>query len=93
EYITDRFIIEKLPLSRIEEEDVLAIEKMNPKLVAKYKLKKLLTARELARMKKAKIPLKKYPVYANMPVFLPYILASLLLTLLFGDPLAMILGP
>ena len=83
-------MVEFVPLSRVEEEDVLAIEQMDKETVAKYKLQKLLTLDEIKRLRK--LPIKKFPVYTKMPMFLPYILFGLLLSLLFGDLLLLAAG-
>ena len=48
--------------SEIDEEDVLAVEKMDKTLVKKYSLKKLLTASEIERLKKMDDPLLIIPV-------------------------------
>ncbi|MDO8340299.1 MAG: hypothetical protein Q7T16_06610 [Candidatus Burarchaeum sp.] len=85
-YIAQRFLIRIVGVKEIDEEDVLAVEEMEPGIVAKYGLKRLLTRSEIARL--AKIPIKKFPVYKNMPAFLPYVLAALALSILFGDFLA-----
>jgi len=84
-YIAQRFLIRLVGVKEIDEEDVLAVEEMKPGIVARYGLKRLLTRSEIARL--AKIPIKKFPVYKNMPAFLPYVLAGLVLSILFGDVL------
>gem|GEM_PF-290698 len=76
-------MVEMVPLSKIDEEDVLCLEKMDQKLVAKYGLARVLTLSELKRMKKFQI--RKYPVFKRMPVFVPYILFGLLVSLVLGD--------
>ncbi len=88
-YIAQRFLIRLVGVKEMDEEDVLAVEEMEQEIVAKYGLKKLLTKSEIARL--AKLPIKKFPVYKNMPAFLPYVLAALVLSLLVGDPLALVL--
>ncbi|MFH1448141.1 MAG: hypothetical protein ABIG39_04720 [Candidatus Micrarchaeota archaeon] len=49
----------------------------------KYDLKKLLTDKELKRLKD--VPIKEFPIYKNMPCFMPYILLSIIITLVTGD--------
>lgn len=83
-----RMMVEEIPLSRIEEEDVLALEYMDGEVVKKYKLARVANATELKRL--AGLPIKKYCVYTKMPPFLPHILAGLLFTLYFGDVLMLI---
>ena len=89
DYIQDS-MIEEIPVSRMQEEDVLAIEKMDKKIIEKYKLRKLLTLSEIARLKK--LPIKKFPVYTKMPMFLPYVLIGLAVSLIFGDLLLLFSG-
>jgi len=86
EHIAEKHMIRMVSVEDIDEEDVLAIEKMDQKLVSKYKLDKLLTASEIEKLKKMG-KRKKFPVYKEMPVFMPYVLIALLLSALFGDPL------
>ena len=76
---------EKIPVSRLEEEDVLALEQMDQKVVKRLSLSPLLDAKEIALLKKSR--LKSVPVYTGMPCFLPYLLLGLLFALLFGDML------
>ena len=82
-YIARKFLIRKVALRDIEEEDVLALDEMDPKVVERYGLRRLLTAGEIKRLRK--VPMKAFPVYKNLPAFTPYILISLLLSVLFGD--------
>lgn len=83
-------MVEMVPVKKLQEEDVLALEKMNKALVAKLKLQPLLTAQSVSLLKKSK--LKSAPVYTGMPFFLPYLFFGLLFTVLFGDMLIYILG-
>lgn len=85
DYIIDRYVIRVVGVEEIEEEDVLAIERMDKEIVKKYGLRKLLTKSEIERLRK--IPeLKKYPIYKNLPTFIPYIFFGVLFILLFGNP-------
>ena len=85
-----RMMAQEVPLSKIEEEDVLALEYMDEKVVEKYHLKRVADANELKRL--AKLPIKKYCVYTKMPPFLPHVLFGLLATLVFGDVLMLLIG-
>ncbi|MCX8197734.1 MAG: hypothetical protein N3F07_00865 [Candidatus Micrarchaeota archaeon] len=76
-------MIEYLPLSKIQPEDVLAVEKMDQKAVLRLRLNPLLDQGAISRMKKAK--LKKAPIFTKMPFFLPYLLFGLIISILFGD--------
>ena len=89
-FIARRFLIRLVSVKEIDDEDVLAVEEMEPELVKKYGLKKLLTRKEIARL--AKLPIKKFQVYKNMPAFLPYVFAALLLSIIFGDVLVLVLS-
>ncbi|MCX6773365.1 MAG: hypothetical protein NTV88_06415 [Candidatus Micrarchaeota archaeon] len=78
-------MIEQMKVGKLQEEDVIALEKMDAGLVQKMKLQPVLTAQSIALLKKSK--LKAVPVYTGMPFFLPYLLLGLVFTLLFGDML------
>ncbi|MCC7552110.1 hypothetical protein KO317_00400 [Candidatus Micrarchaeota archaeon] len=76
-------LIEKIPLNKIENEDVIAIEYMNKKIVEKYNIPRVVSSSDLKRLKNAKI--SKYPVYTKLPMFVPFILIGLLFSLYFGS--------
>ncbi len=76
-------MVEPLAPSALQEEDVLALEKMDGRTVKRLNLGPLLSARDIAAIKKAR--LKSVPVYTGMPFFLPYLFLGLVFTLLFGD--------
>jgi len=79
---------ESLPVSQLEAEDVLALDVMNKDLVERYKLKRLLTAKEIERLKKTKI--EEVIVYTKLPPFLPFLLIGMVLGLLFGSHLLLL---
>ncbi len=83
-------MVEFLPLARLQEEDVLALEQMDKPLVQKLKLPALIDKNAIAALKKSR--LKKVPVYTGMPFFLPYLFFGLLITILFGDLLSSLLS-
>lgn len=85
-----KMMVEEVPVSRIEEEDVLALEYMDGKVVEKYGLQRVAGEKELKRL--AKLPIKKYCVYTKMPPFLPHLLIGLVFSLVFGDVLMRIIG-
>lgn len=91
DFITDE-MVRWVALKEIEEEDVLALEKLPPEQVKKYSLKRVLDARELGRLAKEKVPLKQYPVMREMPMYLPFVLIGLVLCLVFGDLLFLFSG-
>ncbi len=76
-------MVEMVLVSKLQEEDVLALDKMDAKLVSRLKLSALIGAKTSALLKKAK--LRAVPVYTKMPYFLPYLLFGLVFTVLFGD--------
>ncbi len=79
---------ETLPVSQLEEEDVLALDVMNKDLVERYKLQRLLTKKEIERLKKTKI--EEVSVYTKLPPFLPFLLIGMVLGLLFGSSLLLL---
>ncbi len=79
---------ETLPVSQLEEEDVLALDVMNKDLIERYKLKRLLTKKEIERLKKTKI--EEVAVYTKLPPFLPFVLVGMVLALLFGSSLLLL---
>lgn len=83
QFIARNFLIREVGTDGMDDEDVLAVEEMDEAVVKKYKLQKLLTRKEIERL--AKLPLKNFPVYKNMPAFTPYMLAALAAGVLFGD--------
>lgn len=76
-------MVEMVPVSRLQEEDVLALEKIDRALAKKLGLSPLIGKTTIAILKKSK--LKRVPVYTGMPFFLPYLLLGLAFSLLFGD--------
>ncbi|MFH1247079.1 MAG: prepilin peptidase [Candidatus Micrarchaeota archaeon] len=93
EQIMNNVIVRRIAIKQIEDEDILATEKMDKKLVEKYKLIRVLTAENAAKLKKIQIEkrIKLFPVYKNLPRFVPYILMGLILSLLLISPVACIL--
>ncbi len=62
--------------NQIIEEDILAVEEMDKKIIEKLKLERLLTAKQISKIKKAKI--SKVPVYGKLPPYMPFILISVI---------------
>ncbi|MFH1520726.1 MAG: prepilin peptidase [Candidatus Micrarchaeota archaeon] len=81
----NKLLAEELPLSQLEQEDVLALELMNKDLVERYKLTRLVTKSELERLKKTK--LGEVWVYTKLPPFVPFILIGMILSLFFAKHL------
>lgn len=78
-------LAEELPLDRIEAEDVVAIELIDPKVVRDYGIKRLVTIEELARLKES--GLETLWIYANLPPFVPFLLSGMLLAIFFSKNL------
>jgi hypothetical protein len=81
-------LAEEIPVSQIEPEDVLALEVMNKDLIERYKLQRLVTKEELARIRKTKI--HDLWVYTKLPPFIPFILLGMLLSMFFAKNLLLI---
>lgn len=79
----------KVRLSKVEEEDV-SVPELMPALAEKYKIKRLLDAEELRRLKKLKV--KEIYVYTGLPPFLPFVLVGLIISIILGDLLAYTIG-
>jgi len=78
-------LAERMSPTELEEEDVLALEMMDEKLVKKHGLKRLVTRKEMERMKELKI--KEVWVYSKLPPFLPFLLLGMVLSLFFAGAL------
>ena len=78
-------LAERMSPAELEEEDVLALEMMDEKLVKKHGLKRLVTKKEMERMKELKI--KEVWVYSKLPPFLPFLLLGMVLSLFFAGAL------
>ncbi|MFH1780085.1 MAG: hypothetical protein ABH803_02990, partial [Candidatus Micrarchaeota archaeon] len=72
---------------QIQDEDILAIDKLPRKLVEKYGLEKVLTKKQFEKLKEIskKEGIHEFPIHTNLPRFGPYVLAGLLLVLWLGD--------
>ena len=75
-------MVEKIPTSKLQCEDVLALEQM-PALARKLSLAPVISEKTIAALKRAKV--KAVSVYTGMPFFLPYLFIGLAFTILFGD--------
>jgi len=82
-------MIEWVPISQIDDEDVISLERLDEKVVAKYGLQRVATKEELAKLRKTR--LRKFPVFKGMPAFVPYMLLAIALLLVFGDPFWLLL--
>lgn len=91
--IMDEVIVRMIPISKIEDEDILATDKMNPWLVRKYGLRRVLTEKEVEKLRliQRKEGVRRFPVCKELPRFGPYILAGLIASLIVGDLFAFVL--
>ncbi|MCX8194535.1 MAG: hypothetical protein N3G22_00280 [Candidatus Micrarchaeota archaeon] len=76
-------MVEFVPASALQEEDVIALERMDHAVVKRLALQPLLSKKSIELLKKAGV--KKVPVYTGMPFFLPHLLLGLLVAIAFGD--------
>ncbi len=92
--IYDKIIIQEIPISKIEDEDILAIDKMPERLVKKYSLDKVLTKKQVAKLKiiEKNEKIRLFPVCKILPRFGPYTLIGLIAALLLGDASLLLLG-
>ncbi|MCD6227748.1 prepilin peptidase [Candidatus Micrarchaeota archaeon] len=75
--------------TKITEEDVVALELMDKDYVKKHNIPKLLTTDAIKRLSKEKV---KLIVLTKLPPFIPFVFLSLILEILFGDPLYYIIS-
>jgi prepilin signal peptidase PulO-like enzyme (type II secretory pathway) len=75
-------MVQRVKISSLQCEDVLALEQM-PELAGKLRLSPVISKRTIAALRRAHA--KTVPVYTGMPFFLPYLFIGLVFTLLFGD--------
>ena len=87
EQIMDDVIIRKIKISQIEDEDILAVEKMPSSMMKKYNLQRVLTKKEVEKLKliEKKEKMHSFPVCKVLPRLAPYILFGLVVALIFGD--------
>lgn len=84
----NQLLAEELPVSQLEPEDVLALEVMNKDMLERYKIPRLMTKEEIARLKKTKVG--EVWVYTKLPPFIPFILSGMVLSMLFAKSLLLL---
>jgi len=69
--ITQKLLILPTPIEKIEDEDVLAVDKMDSSIVKKYGLERVLTQKQISILKRIRAEKKmpKFPVFKNLPRF------------------------
>lgn len=88
--ILEQFVVKKKAVSRLNEEDVLALELIEEKTKKRLGLwRKTFLNRELAgiRERARRAGIKALPVCEWLPKFVPYIFVALIISLLAGDVL------
>ncbi len=90
--VMDFVVVRKITLKEMEDEDVLALDKMPAWLVKKYSLGKLLdkAMRQKLALVVKKEKIRRFPVCKELPRFGPYVLAALAWFILFGDLVAFV---
>ncbi len=91
--IKEKVLIQWVSLKGVEDEDVIAIEKMPAGIVKKYGLEKVATKSVFKRLRALSKSgrMKRFPVYKNLIRFNPYVLAGLIACLYAGDLLVWVL--
>ncbi len=89
------FCVEKKKVRDLNDDDVIALEFMEEKVKKKLGLwHKTLTSIELRKVKEKakKERIREVPVLEHLPPFVPFLLVSFVLNLLFGDFMMLLLG-
>lgn len=91
--IEDEVIVQEISVKEIEDEDVLALDRMNEKIVEKYKLQRVLTLDQVKILEKIEKEqgIHRFPVMKVLPRFGPYVFWGLLASILTGDVLITII--
>jgi len=78
-------LAEQLPMDQLEPEDVVAFELMEKETIKKLDMKRVLNEKEIERLKKEGI--ETLWVYTQLPPFIPFLLAGMILALFFSGSL------
>jgi len=91
--VKEEIIVQPTPISKILDEDVLATEMMDPAVVSKYGLQRVVTKSELEKLKivERKEKVKEFPIARDLPRFGPFLLLGLLISLLVGNVIVLVL--
>lgn len=81
----NRLLAEEIPVSQLEPEDVVALEIMNKDLLKRYKIPRLMTREEIARLRKSRVG--EIWVYTKLPPFIPFMLIGMVVSLFFAKSL------
>ena len=78
-------LAEQLPMDQLEPEDVVAFELMDKETVKKLDIKRVLNEKEIERLKKEGV--ETIWIYTQLPPFVPFLLAGMVLALIFSSSL------
>jgi hypothetical protein len=84
----NKLLAEELPIAQLEPEDVLALEIMNKDMVERYKIPRMVSEKDIERLKKTKVA--EVWVYTRLPPFIPFILIGMVLAMLFAKSLLLL---
>lgn len=84
----NQLLAEELPVSQLEPEDVVALEVMNKDMVERYHIPRVLNDAEIERLKKTKV--ESIWVFTKLPPFIPFILAGMVLSMVFAKGLLLL---
>lgn len=87
EQIMEEVVIKNIRIKDIEEEDIIAVEKIPLELVKEYNLGRVLTKKEVEKLKKIEKEkgIHYFPVCKVLPRLVPYLFLGLIVSLLIGD--------
>lgn len=74
-------MIETIPLEKIIEEDILAVDKMDRDFIEKNKIDRLLTKEEINKLRE--LDVEEVPVYTGLPPYLPFVSIVTIIIILF----------
>jgi len=91
--IMSAVVVKMIPLNAVEDEDVLAVDELPKRLLAKYSFERVLTKAAVARLRGVgrKEKIRLWPVAKELPRFAPFVLAGLAACLLVGDVIYFVL--
>jgi len=78
-------LAEQLPMDQLEAEDVVAFELMEKETIKKLDMKRVLNEKEIERLKKEGV--ETLWIYTQLPPFIPFLLAGMILALFFSGSL------
>jgi prepilin signal peptidase PulO-like enzyme (type II secretory pathway) len=86
-------VVKKLRLRDVEDDDVLYLEGLPESLVKRFNIQHVLTKSEVNKLRavEKKTGRRVWPVCKELPRFAPFLFLGLVLTLVFGDLLAIVL--